>query len=72
MMASLHGVAADAAQLRHEHGGQVFSAQSVLLAAKQLGLSAKLVQQSPERLALASLAAVKPHDSHQSNQSGAA
>jgi len=58
MMASLHGVAADAAQLRHEHGGQAFSAQTVLLAAKQLGLSAKLVQQSPERLALAPLPAI--------------
>jgi subfamily B ATP-binding cassette protein HlyB/CyaB len=58
MMASLHGVAADAAQLHHEHGGQVFSAQTILLAAKQLGLSAKLVRQSPERLALAPLPAI--------------
>lgn len=58
MMASLHGIVTDAAQLRHEHGGQVFNPQAILLAAKRSGLTAKLVKQNPERLALAPLPAI--------------
>jgi len=58
MMASLHGIAADAAQLRHEHGAQVFDAQAILLAAKRSGLAAKLVKQDPERLAMTPLPAI--------------
>jgi ATP-binding cassette, subfamily B, bacterial HlyB/CyaB len=58
MMASLHGVAVDAAQLRHEHGGQAFHRQAILLAAKRSGLSARLVRQDPQRLALAPLPAI--------------
>ncbi|QDD63647.1 type I secretion system permease/ATPase [Herbaspirillum seropedicae] len=58
MMASLHGVAADAAQLRHEHGAQAFDTQAILLAAKRSGLAAKLVKQAPERLAMAPLPAI--------------
>jgi len=57
-MASLHGIAADAAQLRHEFGQDAFNAPTILLAAKQLGLSAKLVSQAPERLGLAPLPAL--------------
>jgi subfamily B ATP-binding cassette protein HlyB/CyaB len=34
MMASMHGVAADEAQLRHEFGHELFTIQTVLLAAK--------------------------------------
>jgi ATP-binding cassette, subfamily B, bacterial HlyB/CyaB len=58
LMASLHGVAADAAQLQHQYGREPFSTQTILLAAKQLGLSAKLVRQDPARLDRAPLPAV--------------
>lgn len=58
MMASLHGIAADAAQLKHGFGQEIFTTQLILLAARQLGLSARHVRQSPERLAQAPLPAV--------------
>jgi subfamily B ATP-binding cassette protein HlyB/CyaB len=58
MMAGLHGVAADEAQLRHEFGLEAFSTQSLLLAAKHLGLSAKLVNQPTDRLDRAPLPAI--------------
>ncbi|MDC8757864.1 type I secretion system permease/ATPase [Janthinobacterium fluminis] len=58
MMASLHGIAADGAQLKHAFGQATFTQQTILLAAKQLGLTAKLVRQAPERLAQAPLPAV--------------
>ncbi|KVC92986.1 peptidase C39 [Burkholderia ubonensis] len=50
MMAALHGIAADEAQLRHEFGSDSLDDQHILLAAKRLGLSAKLVRQPKERL----------------------
>ncbi|MDY7540749.1 cysteine peptidase family C39 domain-containing protein [Undibacterium sp. 5I1] len=53
MIASFHGVAVDAAKLRHEFGQESFTGQKILLAAKYLGLSAKQVLQPPERLASA-------------------
>ncbi|MCJ0762036.1 type I secretion system permease/ATPase [Variovorax sp. CYS-02] len=58
MMASFHGIAADAAALRHEHGHQDFDLQTLLLAAKRLGLSARLVRQPAERLDKAPLPAI--------------
>jgi ATP-binding cassette, subfamily B, bacterial HlyB/CyaB len=58
LMASLHGVAADAAQLQHQYGSEPFSTQTILLAAKQLGLTAKLVKQDSSRLGHAPLPAV--------------
>jgi subfamily B ATP-binding cassette protein HlyB/CyaB len=58
LMASLHGVAADAAQLQHQYGSDPFSTQTILLAAKQLGLTAKLVKQDQGRLDRAPLPAV--------------
>ncbi|MGX9729771.1 type I secretion system permease/ATPase [Janthinobacterium aestuarii] len=58
LMASLHGIAADGAQLKHAFGQAVFTRQTVLLAARQLGLTAKLVRQAPERLAQAPLPAI--------------
>lgn len=58
LMASLHGVSADEAQIRHRHGAETFDSQTLLLAAKNLGLSAKLIRQPLERLALAPLPAV--------------
>ncbi|SFQ73494.1 ATP-binding cassette, subfamily B, HlyB/CyaB [Variovorax sp. OK605] len=58
MMAGYHGVAVDEAQLRHEFGQELFSAQTILLAAKKLGLAAKFVRQPPDRLDRAPLPAV--------------
>ena len=57
-MATLHGVAADEAQLRHTHGHRPFDVQTILLAAKSLGLTAKALRQDPKRLAKAPLPAV--------------
>lgn len=58
MMAGYHGVAVDEAQLRHEFGHEPFTTQTILLAAKRLGLTAKLVRQPPERLSRVPLPAV--------------
>lgn len=58
MMARLHGVAADAAQLRHQFGHERFSIQTLLLAARRLGLTAKQVRQDPARLDRAPLPAI--------------
>lgn len=58
MMSKLHGIAADAAQLRHQFGQQAFNTQAILLAARQLGLRARLVKQDPDRLEQAPLPAI--------------
>ena len=58
VMANFHGIAADQAQLEHEFGKAAFSTQTVLLAAKRLGLSAKAVSQNAERLTTAPLPAI--------------
>ncbi|MDR3412582.1 MAG: type I secretion system permease/ATPase [Formivibrio sp.] len=58
MMASLHGIAADEAKLKHEFGNELFSAEKLLLAAKTLDMKAQLVAQSPERLDRAPLPAI--------------
>jgi subfamily B ATP-binding cassette protein HlyB/CyaB len=58
MMTKLHGIAADVAQLQHQFGRGKFTAQTVLLAAKKLGLTAKQVQQDPARLDRAPLPAI--------------
>lgn len=58
MMALLHGIPADEAQLRHQFGHDPFDTQMVLLAAKELGLTAKRVRQPPERLDRVPLPAV--------------
>ena len=58
MMASLHGIAADEARLKHEFGDEPFSPEKLLLAAKTLGMSAKLLLQPPERLDRAPLPAI--------------
>lgn len=57
-MAGLHGIAADAAKLRHEFGAELFSVETILLAAQFLGMKAKRVQQDPQRLSQAPLPAV--------------
>ncbi|MDA8417832.1 MAG: type I secretion system permease/ATPase [Desulfobacteraceae bacterium] len=50
MIARHHGIAVDEAQLRHEFGHALFSTKTILLAAKHLGMTAKVVSQAPERL----------------------
>ncbi len=52
MLAQYHGVAANAAQLRHEAGcgDTPLGTPALLLAAKKLGLKAKVVQQPAGRL----------------------
>jgi subfamily B ATP-binding cassette protein HlyB/CyaB len=51
LLAQFHGIAADAEQLRHAagRGGEPFDEPSLLLAAKSLGLKAKVVSQPAER-----------------------
>jgi ATP-binding cassette, subfamily B, bacterial HlyB/CyaB len=58
MMARHHGIAADEAQLRHEFGPKPFTVETILLGAKRLGMTAKLVRQSPDRLSRTPLPAV--------------
>lgn len=58
MVAGYHGVAVDEAQLRHEFGPEPFTTQTILLAARKLGLAARLVHQPPDRLDRAPLPAV--------------
>lgn len=58
LMARLHGIAVDAAQLQHQFGRGGFTTQTILLAAKKLGLAAKKVQQAPQRLDRAPLPAI--------------
>jgi ATP-binding cassette, subfamily B, bacterial HlyB/CyaB len=58
MIAAFHGIAADEAKLKHEFGAEPFSTDKILLAAKVLGMKAKLVKQPPERLDRAPLPAI--------------
>ena len=57
-MASLHGIAADEAALRHEFGFGRFDTHTILRAARSLGMTARTVQQDPERIDRAPLPAV--------------
>jgi len=57
-LAALHDVAADEAQLRHTYGANQFTQQTILLAAKSLGLTAKTLRQDPARLDKAPLPAI--------------
>ena len=60
LLAQFHGIAADAAQLAHEFGrnGERFDETTLLLAAKKLGLKAKVTDQPASRIAMASLPAL--------------
>lgn len=58
MIARYHGIAADEAQLQHEFGQNQFTVETILLGAKHLGMTAKLVKQDPNRLERAPLPAV--------------
>ena len=57
-IAGLHGIAADEATLKHEFGPEPFGAQAILLAAKSLGMTARVIEQNPERLDRAPLPAI--------------
>jgi len=58
MIARHHGTAADEAQLRHEFGPKLFTVETILLGAKRLGLTARLVTQEPGRLDRSPLPAI--------------
>ncbi|MEX4004621.1 type I secretion system permease/ATPase [Paraburkholderia sp. EG285A] len=58
MMAMLHGLPVDESQLRHQFGNNVFGNQLLLLAAKEIGMTAKLVHQSVDRIDRAPLPAI--------------
>lgn len=60
LLAQFHGVAADPAQLIHQHGqrGQPFTETDLLLAAKSLELKARIIRQPLDRLAYAALPAL--------------
>ena len=58
LMSRLHGTAADTSQLQHQFGHEAFTTQTILLAARRLGLSAKSIKQQPERLDRAPLPAI--------------
>ena len=58
MIARHHGIAVDEAQLRHEFGQKLFTGEMILLGAKHLGMTAKVVTQDPERLDHAPLPAI--------------
>jgi ATP-binding cassette, subfamily B, bacterial HlyB/CyaB len=60
IVAGLHGIAADEAQLRHEFGTAPFTSQSIMLAAKRFGMAAKLVKQDARRWDRAPLPAIAP------------
>ena len=58
MIAAYHGIAADQAMLQHEFGQEPFSTDTILLAAKRLGMKARVIQQDAERLDRAPLPAI--------------
>jgi subfamily B ATP-binding cassette protein HlyB/CyaB len=58
IIAGFHGIVADEAKLLHEFGHINFNTNTILLAAKQLGMSAKIVRQPAERLERAPLPAI--------------
>jgi subfamily B ATP-binding cassette protein HlyB/CyaB len=58
MIALLHGLTADEADLRHEFGGERFTAATVLRAGKHLGFMAKAAWVEPARLDRAALPAI--------------
>jgi subfamily B ATP-binding cassette protein HlyB/CyaB len=58
LIARHHGISVDEAKLQHEFGQKPFTVEVILLAAKRLGMTAKLVEQSPERLDRAPMPAI--------------
>ncbi len=62
MMAKLHGIAADEAQLQHAFGYTAFTSRTIVLASRQLGMTARIVRQPPERLGQVPLPAIAVDD----------
>lgn len=58
IMASLHGISAQSDQLTHEFGTDDFTSTTILLAAKRLGLTAKVVRQDRARIFFTPLPAI--------------
>jgi subfamily B ATP-binding cassette protein HlyB/CyaB len=60
LIAQVHGIVADPAQLTHQFGcnGARFSETELLLAAKSLELKARIIQQPAERISMAALPAL--------------
>lgn len=58
MIARHHGIAVDEAKLLHEFGRKPYTEEVILLAAKRLGMTAKLVKQDVERIPLAPMPAI--------------
>jgi subfamily B ATP-binding cassette protein HlyB/CyaB len=60
LLAQFHGIAADATQLAHEFAGDdgLLDETGLRLAAKKIGLKARIVAQAPERLNLIALPAL--------------
>ncbi len=58
MIARHHGIPVDEAKLQHEFGQKRFSEEMILLAAKRLGMTARLVEQEPDRLERAPMPAI--------------
>ena len=60
LLAQFHGIAADADQLRHDAGcdGEPFDETALLLAARKLGLKARVIAQPVVRIAQAALPAL--------------
>lgn len=57
-MASLHGIAADEAALQHEFGLERFDTNTILRAARSIGMTARAIRQDPARLDRAPLPAI--------------
>ncbi len=64
LLAQFHGIAVDAAQLRHEagRGTEPFDRTALLLAARKLGLKARIIGQPAERLDRVALPALALSD----------
>jgi ATP-binding cassette, subfamily B, bacterial HlyB/CyaB len=58
IVALIHGIAASEADLRHEFGPAGFTSTAIVLAAKRLGLAAKVSSVEPARLDRATLPAI--------------
>ncbi|WP_343730448.1 type I secretion system permease/ATPase [Duganella sp.] len=65
LMAGLHGIAADAAQLLHEFGHDQFDSLTIQLAAKRLGMKARQTRPDRKRLLFTPLPAMaSDHNGH--------
>ncbi|MYM95198.1 type I secretion system permease/ATPase [Duganella vulcania] len=59
IIAAFHGLPADWTELNHAFGhGTIFTSETIMLGAKRIGLSSKIVSQKPERLHKIALPAI--------------